>query len=505
MMLEKLAFKFLSLVRHCAFVTELKFANSLSHNIKREYGKSSRLCAKTDSVDENLREIFKFKNTKISNWIIENKARTWCVRYTESNKDDRQKILHTLALQYAVQHNDICQVAKRLVCTEPENERQMIVHEKTLKGILTPAYYWLFVIIGRLQNGVKFLVDLRTDVLELLSDAKDANESIIIQQLNHTLRDLFLLWFSIGFLHMERITWESACDILQKVSDYEAIHPMRNWLDLKRRVGPYRRCYIFTHPSMPREPIVVLHTALCDVIPDSVKGIEEAETRILGSAKKCITFLEEDKSKIKAAIFYSIVSTQKGLQGIELGNYLIKKVVSEITTEFPAIQQLSSLSPIPNFKTWLLDKLKQDMAFIFTMEEYKIAKDILQTENVISAIKKILNTSLWTGDKQLSEFFKEPFLRACAWYLYKEKRRGYALNTVANFHLRNGAVMWRINWMADPSPRGVANSCGVMVNYRYFLEDSEANSQNYIENFVINAAEDVINLSEQAEKLRITL
>lgn len=136
-----------------------------------------------------------------------------------------------------------------------------------------------------------------------MSEAKDADESIVIQQLNHTLRDLLLLWFSVGFLHVERITWESACDILQKVimymisiyfislqlhlfpisiflidfspilssllkvSDYEAIHPIRNWLDLKRRVGPYRRCYIFMHPSMPREPIVVLHTALCDVIP----------------------------------------------------------------------------------------------------------------------------------------------------------------------------------------------------------------------------------------------
>lgn len=46
---------------------------------------------------------------------------------------------------------------------------------------------------------------------------KDADENIVIQQLSNTLRDLFLLWFSVGFLHMERITWESACDILQKV------------------------------------------------------------------------------------------------------------------------------------------------------------------------------------------------------------------------------------------------------------------------------------------------
>ncbi|XP_011643545.2 LOW QUALITY PROTEIN: malonyl-CoA decarboxylase, mitochondrial-like [Pogonomyrmex barbatus] len=504
-MLGKLFFEFLPIICRCKFSTKLRYANISKR--KREYRMSSTLRTEANGalcVNEKLKEIFKFKDTKISNWIVENKARALCVRYTESDKDTRRQILRTLASRYAVQHDDIRQVAKSLVCTEPENERQMIVHEKTLKNVLTPAYHWLFVIIGRLQHGVKFLVDLRTDVLELMSEVKDTDESVIIQQLNHTLQDLFLLWFSVGFFHMERITWESACDILQKVSDYEAIHPIKNWLDLKRRVGPYRRCYIFTHPSMPREPIVVLHTALCDIIPDSVKGIEEAEIRILGSAKKNITFLEEDKSKIKAAIFYSIVSTQKGLQGIELGNYLIKKVASEITTEFPAVQQLSSLSPIPHFKTWLFDKLKQDIAFIFTAQEHRIAKDILQTENVVPTLRKTLHTSLWTEDKQLSTFLKEPLLRACAWYLYKEKRRGYALNSVANFHLRNGAVMWRINWMADPSPRGVANSCGIMVNYRYFLQDSERNSRNYIEHFVINASENVNNLAMQAEKLRNT-
>ncbi|XP_014472595.1 PREDICTED: malonyl-CoA decarboxylase, mitochondrial-like isoform X1 [Dinoponera quadriceps] len=500
-MSRKIYTKFLPIVQRCRLITGFNFDST----VKRKYGKSCSLYNNANGtlpVHEELQGIFKFRNTKVSNWIIENKARTLCIRYIESNKEDRRQILHTLAVQYSVQHDNICQVARKLICTKPENERQMITYERTLKDILTPAYHWLFVIIGRLEHGVKFLVDLRTDVLELMAEVSNADESIIIQQLNHTLRDLFLLWFSVGFLHMERITWESSCDILQKVSDYEAIHPMKNWLDLKRRVGPYRRCYIFTHPSMPREPIVMLHTALCDIIPDSVKGIEEAETRILGNAKKRVTFLEEDKTKIKAAIFYSIASTQKGLQGIELGNYLIKEVVNEITTEFPVIQLLSSLSPIPNFRAWLLEKLKQDTKYIFTMQEYEIMKDTLKTEDVVSALKNILGTSLWTSNKELSTFLKEPLLRACAWYLYKEKRRGYALNNVANFHLRNGAVMWRINWLADPSPRGVANSCGIMVNYRYFLDECEKNSRNYIEHFVINASESVINLATQADKLR---
>lgn len=48
-------------------------------------------------------------------------------------------------------------------------------------------------------------------------ETKEADANIMIQQLNVTLRDLLLLWFSVGFLHVERITWQSACDMLQKV------------------------------------------------------------------------------------------------------------------------------------------------------------------------------------------------------------------------------------------------------------------------------------------------
>ncbi|KAK2577169.1 hypothetical protein KPH14_003326 [Odynerus spinipes] len=453
-------------------------------------------------IEEQLREIFKFRSTNVSTWIVENKVRNLCHIYMESEKKQKQYFLQTLAIQYAVGHNSVYETAKKLLSTEFNNERQMIIQERNLKNVLIPPYQWLFIIMGRLKHGVKFLVDLRTDILELITETSDSDKNFIIQQLNFTLKDLLLLWFSVGFLHLERITWESSCDILQKVSDYEAIHPIRNWLDLKQRVGPYRRCYIFTHPSMPREPLVVLHTALCDTIPRSVKGIKEAEQRILGKTGSQVSFLEEDKSKITAAIFYSIASTQKGLQGIELGNYLIKEVANQVVTEFPMIHELSSLSPIPNFRIWLLEKIKQDVSLIFTLEENETIQTILKTKDTLEGLKMLFNNSLWTTNEQLSKLLEKPLLRACAWYLYKEKHRSYALNKVANFHLRNGANMWRINWMADPSPRGVANSCGIMVNYRYYLNECENNSRNYIENYFINASNDVINLVTQAEKFR---
>ncbi|KAL2740236.1 hypothetical protein V1478_000377 [Vespula squamosa] len=482
----------------CTLTFKLIFNRSSSLSLFN----NSFLCTNANfnvHIEEQLKEIFKLKNTNISTWIVENKVRNLCHTYIESEKKQKQHILQVLAVNYAIKHDSVFENARKLLYTQLNNERQIIVHERTLKSTLIPPYQWLFIIMGRLKHGVKFLVDLRTDILELISETSDSDKNFVMQQLNLTLKDLLLLWFSVGFLHLERITWETSCDILQKVSDYEAIHPIRNWLDLKRRVGPYRRCYIFMHPSMPREPLVVLHTALCDTIPNSVKGIEEAEQRILGRIGTQVTYLEEDKSKITSAIFYSIASTQKGLQGIELGNYLIKEVANQVVTEFPMIHELSSLSPIPNFRIWLLEKMKQDISFIFTLKEQESIQKILQSEDIFTTLKKLFNNSLWITDEQLSGLLKKPLLRACAWYLYKEKRRNYALNNVANFHLRNGAIMWRINWMADPSPRGIANSCGVMVNYRYYLNECENNSRNYIENYFIHASENVIKLVAQTK------
>ncbi|XP_015606954.1 malonyl-CoA decarboxylase, mitochondrial isoform X2 [Cephus cinctus] len=454
----------------------------------------------TDScMDKQLEEIFALKDTNISNWA---KIQSLCCWYSTQSKYEKQSFIRLLAYRYAVNHNDICQLANKLVCSEPDNQKQMIINKRLLKNALTPVYQWLFVLMGRLEYGVKFLVDLRTDVLELISETKEADQIMIIQQLNLTLQELLLLWFSVSFLHLERITWQSSCDILQKVSDYEAIHPIRNWIDLKRRVGPYRRCYVFTHPSMPREPLVVLHTALCDEIPTTVKGIQEAEQRILGMRMEATSFLQEDKNKIKAAIFYSIASTQKGLQGIELGNYLIKEVVKTVINEFPMIDQLSSLSPIPNFRLWLLDRIKQNAHEIFNDEEYDVIQKSLESKDLFKSLKKTFDNSLWMNDHKLITILEKPLVRACARYLYTEKRRNYALNSVANFHLRNGAVMWRINWLADPSPRGSANSCGIMVNYRYFVNETETNSRDYIEKKLIRASESVISLAEQAEELK---
>ncbi|BES87681.1 Malonyl-CoA decarboxylase (MCD) [Nesidiocoris tenuis] len=442
-----------------------------------------------------LKDAIAFHEKNMSSWIIENKIRTLVLSYRNLLMDHKEGVIKTLATIYSIDSDKVYETLKHFKDISPGR----IIspdEEKRMKDVLTPLYIWLFKYIGRLEGGVKFLVDLRRDVLTFLQRIDRKSEVYSpIQQLNSNLKDLLTLWFCVGFLNLERITWKSSCEMLQKISEYEAVHPVRNWTDLKRRVGPYRRCFVYTHSSMPSEPIVVLHTALCTEIASSTRGIVAATQKM---ADESSTFDEfqtiEEPNKVTTAIFYSITSTQPGLQGIELGNYLIKRVVQELQMEFPKLNQFSTLSPIPTFKKWLFEKLT-------TLENNKEDVPLQQLWIPVvelcggwKNVKKQLHTNTWVQDEKLAAILEKPLMTTCAQYLYKEKRRGMALDNVANFHLKNGAVMWRLNWMADTSPRGMTNSCGLMVNYRYFLEETENNSRSYLENKVIKADEQILRL-----------
>ncbi|XP_013413971.1 malonyl-CoA decarboxylase, mitochondrial [Lingula anatina] len=442
-----------------------------------------------------------------STTVADNQARDLCHFYCNLIPEDKAVFLKTLAHDYGVDHNIILQIAQNLSMAQERGEGVLLKTEERLKHALVPKYNLVFTQIGHLNDGVKFLVDMRADILHLLNTtchSTDQDNPYLKSLINH-LRDLIAIWFSVGFMTLERVTWESACDVLQKISEYEAVHPIRNWTDLKRRVGPYRRCYVFTHHSMPREPVVVLHTALTDEISNSIQSIVshpglEQESSVNGARK-------EDPNSVNTAIFYSITSTQKGLQGIELGNYLIKRVVQELQSEFSQIQQFASLSPIPGFREWLLLEMNRYLHAeaageypeqkLFTGRELQeIADNVGDTrdKSTIETIMKLIKTNNWAQSEFLPDLLKEPLMRLCARYLYVEKRRGFAFNPVANFHLRNGAVMWRLNWLADTTTRGLSASCGMMINYCYFLEKTEENSKVYMEKHHIEASPQILEL-----------
>ncbi|XP_066540363.1 malonyl-CoA decarboxylase, mitochondrial [Hoplias malabaricus] len=417
--------------------------------------------------------------------------------YRNLDKGQKLEFLEKLSREFGVDHRGVSDLALKLLDTQLRDPATVLQVEDRLRYSLTPRYRHLLGHISRVEGGVKFLVDLRADILDISSSK--LSDSPHMRDLNSTLKSLLSEWFSVGLLRLERITWQSPCEILQKISQYEAVHPVRNWTDIKRRVGPYRRCYAFTHASMPGEPLVVLHVALTQEISDNIQGIVR-EFASLDAA--------EEVQKINTAIFYSISSTQAGLQGVELGNYLIKRVVRELQSEFPHMAQFSSLSPIPGFASWLQGFLgqyrKEGRAPELLSElEWREVEEITGAAPgaaSLETLRALLGTGEWLRSERLMRTLEPVLMRLCAWYLYGEKRRGYALNPVANFHLQNGAVLWRLNWLADTSPRGIANSCGIMVNYRYFLQETSSNSASYMQNKVITASEQVLSLVSLFQK-----
>ena len=104
---------------------------------------------------------------------------------------------------------------------------------------------------------------------------------------------------------------------------------------ISARVGAYRRCFVYTHLSMPGEPIVVLHVALTKDISSNISSIIKHHRRVkrhatidggsletIPSQKQPLQEMEEDTSLCTTAIFYTITSTQSGLQ-VGITNFIL--------------------------------------------------------------------------------------------------------------------------------------------------------------------------------------
>lgn len=277
-------------------------------------------------------------------------------------------------------------------------------------------------------------------------------------------RDLFSAlssWFSAGLADIHRVTWQnSSGELLENLRHFEAVHQIVNDDDLKHRLNvENRRVFAFCHPVVGlNEPLVVLYVALTDKISDSVDEIIRDRSEHVENG---------ETEKPKTAIFYSISShgNNIGLSQIDLGNHMIKNAVGYLKSELPSIDTFSTLSPIPGLRKWL--KTKSSDEFV-----QKISK-IVKNEELAEFIKG--------NDVELRKYVSE--------YLYESKRRGQALDGVANFHLRNGAAIYRVNTLANTSAKGMAESYGYMVNYKYDLDQIELRQEDYHFEQTINVLE----------------
>jgi len=297
---------------------------------------------------------------------------------------------------------------------------------------------------------------------EQLLDAIDRREDLTV--LDEDFLHLFSSWFNRGFLVLRRIDWSTPARILEQIIRYEAVHEIRDWNDLRARIdSPDRRCYAFFHPALIDEPLIFVEVALTRGIPDSIAPILSSNDQ------------GADIERVTSAVFYSISNCQRGLTGVSFGNFLIKQVVEEVSRELPRLAIFVTLSPAPNFAEWLKGERAREFSPAFAEEE--------------RAALALLDSPGWWQDSARVEAVREPLLHAAAWYFLRARTpRDLPLDSVARFHLGNGARLERLNFLADTSQRALAQSHGLMVNYVYDLEDIEKNHEAYAHHHVIAAA-----------------
>ncbi len=303
-------------------------------------------------------------------------------------------------------------------------------------------------------------MDLRADLLHFLEG--DPELSVLDRELQARLT----AWFDVGFLELHRITWKSPAFLLEKLIEYEAVHEIRSWNDLRNRLEADRRCYAFFHPRMPTEPLIFVEVALTRKLAGNIQALLDEAAPVL------------DAHKADTAIFYSISNTQKGLRGISFGNFLLKRVIDDLKRDLPRLNTFATLSPVPELRAWAEanPRIIGDSVAPKEMETIAVAAGKPLDGAGIAAL---LAAGDWMSSRKLAAALRDPVLRLAAKYLLEAKQEGRPADPVARFHLGNGARMERLNWMADLSPKGLRRSFGLMVNYLYDPEAIEENVERY--------------------------
>jgi malonyl-CoA decarboxylase len=394
--------------------------------------------------------------------------------YLTLSDTGRQHFLEVLALDYDVPTDRVAPLIGAWQAASDPDERKKVQDE--LRQMLTPPRMNLLHQFNELDAGVKFLVDMRADLLAMRSD------SPALKALSSDLRELLASWFDVGFLDLERITWATPASVLEKLIEYEAVHAIKSWDDLKNRLGEDRRCYAFFHPRMPDEPLIFVQIALVQGLSDNVQGLLDQSAPVV------------DTRDANTAIFYSISNCQTGLAGVSFGNFLIKRVASAIARDLPSIKTFSTLSPIPGLSRWITKSLGEPETSFGTGEVPPVLMDAFGAEDWNGVLTAALGRSDWVTDEGISSALRPALQKAGARYLLEAKRGTQALDRVAHFHLTNGAQVARLNWLGDTSDHGMTQSVGMMVNYLYELDQVDANHERYSTNGEVSAANTVARL-----------
>ncbi len=391
----------------------------------------------------------------------ENNARSIASKFVEQfkllDKSDQLKFFEFLAKRFSPDPIDVLQAAQRYV--EQMDDESLV----SLFKIVEPARQELLRRINRAPNGTQTIVSMRERLLEF------AKTKSGLKAVDADMQHLLNSWFNPGFLELHEITWSSSALLLEKIIQHESVHAIDGWDDLRRRLQPDRRCYAFFHPQLPSEPLIFVEVAPVTSISKEVGPLLDKKSESL------------DPKKFKTAIFYSISNCQPGLRGISLGNFLIKRVAEKILNEIPSVKTFCTLSPVPGFNKWL-DTLPGSPALV-DLEDKKgrvaLALNVLTKEGEWS--KRLAKG--WTPQTSSQE--EKAALMYLSFVYLTRCLHTKAGDSVAKFHLSNGAKLHDINWAADLSKKGVAQSSAIMVNYLYELSSVEDNHEKFIKKEVV--------------------
>lgn len=339
---------------------------------------------------------------------------------------DLTEFLVNLAHRYDIDTDEL----ERLVDHYASDKRADTL--QAIRSVAEPKWIELFRRLNTTPNGTYRLVELRERIRSFNNPA--------LKTFDLGLLRLFKYWFNPSFLVLESISWETPANILEKIIQYEAVHEINSWDDLRARLAPSdRQCFAFFHPLVPNDPLIFVEVALCKGIPKSIQKIIKMDRE------------EVAKEEINTAVFYSISNCHSGLAGISFGNFLIKRVAKILKQDIPELDHFVTLSPLPGFRKWLGQR----------------------HPSILS--------------RCVQEGCDDEELRATAIQYLTESNRddGMPNDSVTRFHIGNGATLEDIVLNADVSEKGLSQSFGVMVNYLYDLDVVEENHELFVKNKVV--------------------
>jgi malonyl-CoA decarboxylase len=391
-------------------------------------------------------------------------ARDILARYGELTTGPRIAFFEALANRFGT---DVDTLANAIDAWKqnPSEEATSVLHEAS-----EARRQELFRRLNLAPGGTACLVEMREQLLDAMTHRND------LGAVDADFVHLFTSWFNRGFLVLRRIDWSTPAIVLEKIIRYEAVHEIRDWDDLRARIDPPdRRCYAFFHPALVDEPLIFVEVALTREIPEAISPVL-ARTR---------DYLEPERAN--TAAFYSISNCQRGLAGVSFGHFLIKQVAEEISREIPGLSTFVTLSPVPNFAGWLRRERTVENSRLLSADD----------REALAA----LDVPQWWDNPELTENLREPLMRTAATYFLSARgRSGTPVDAVARFHLGNGARLEQIDWLADTSAKGIAQSHGFMVNYLYDLKNIEKNHEAYAESRTVVASNAVKRLARTVSR-----